>query len=407
MARVLVVSDSGDDGWGQNLAPESWKAVKWCTFSAHMLEHKGTSLLVAIAAPARLSQTDIVEWKKLNPRCKILAVLSPESSRDDIDVALSVVDDLVLSSERRDLCELRALRLLNTCCSEAIDAYEGLIKELGPTNLVGQDPTFLQAANRMLASARTDFPVLILGETGTGKELFARAIHFMSHRRNYPFVPVECGGIPDHLFENELFGHVRGAFTDAHKEQRGLASVAEGGTLFLDEVDSLSLDAQSKLLRFLQERQFKPLGAERWTQANVRIIAASNRDLVKHIADRQFRQDLYFRLDVLRLEVPPLRERPHDIPMLARHFLWQYQTEGTRKSFSPAALRRLASHHWPGNVRELLNVVQRAIVFSHGAEIDGPDITFANQARTLERQQNFRTARQQSFGEPSKADLAG
>ncbi len=149
-------------------------------------------------------------------------------------------------------------------------------------------------------------------------------------------IPVDCGGIPDHLFENELFGHVRGAFTDAHGNQRGLASVAETGTLFLDEVDSLSLTAQVKLLRFLQERQFKVLGSERWAQADGRIVAASKRDLARQVAEKQFRQDLYFRLDVLRVEVLPLRERPQDIVLLARHFLSRHQLAGALKSFSPA-----------------------------------------------------------------------
>jgi DNA-binding NtrC family response regulator len=253
----------------------------------------------------------------------------------------------------------------------------------------------LRTAERIAATARTDLPVLITGETGTGKELFARAIHFMSRRRNHPFIPVDCGGIPDHLFENELFGHVRGAFTDAHTEQRGLAAVAEGGTLFLDEVESLPLAAQAKLLRFLQERQFKALGSERWAQADVRIVAATNRDLVKQTAEKEFRPDLYFRLDVLRLELPPLRERPEDIPLLARYFLAQHEPAGRARSFSPAALRRLTSYHWPGNVRELLNVIQRAIVFSKGAQIDACEIVLS-QTTTTDRR-DFRTAREETI----------
>jgi len=188
---------------------------------------------------------------------------------------------------------------------------------------------------------------------------------------------------------------VRGAFTDAHAEQRGLVSVAEGGTLFLDEVDSLPVAAQAKLLRFLQERQFKALGSERGAQADVRIVAASNRDLAQRIAEKQFRQDLYFRLDVLRLEVPPLRERPRDIALLARHFLSQYQAAGARKSFSPEALERLTSYPWPGNVRELLNVIQRAIVFSQGSCIDAADIALSR-GTPLPPRQDFRTAREET-----------
>jgi DNA-binding NtrC family response regulator len=325
-------------------------------------------------------------------KCKVLIVLPLDSHREDIEFALSMADDLALSTERQDLLQLRVRRLLDSSCSDAGSAYEGLIRELGRANLIGKDPRFLQAAERMAASARTDLPVLITGETGTGKELFASAIHFMSHRRNEAFIPVDCGGIPEHLFENELFGHVRGAYTDARGEQRGLAAVADGGTLFLDEVDSLPVAAQAKLLRFLQERHFKALGADQWTHADVRIVAASNRDLGQLTAERQFRQDLYFRLNVLRLEVPPLRERPQDIPLLARHFLALHQPAGASKSFSPAALERLVSHPWPGNVRELLNVVQRAIVFSPAAQINGCDIAFFETTPTA-GQQDFRTAR--------------
>ena len=392
--NVLIVSDEPATA-GATAGADRWTQVVWSTFSRQLLESSQADVLVVVAPAERLTRADFLDWRKGGQRCRMLAVLPAASAREDIDFALSIADDLILSSDRQDLFELRVRRLLDGCVSEAEAAYEGLIRELGRANLVGRDPNFLRAAERMAASARTDLPVLITGETGTGKELFARAIHFMSDRRNHPFIPVDCGGIPDHLFENELFGHVRGAYTDAHGEQRGLASLAEGGTLFLDEVDSLPPAAQAKLLRFLQERQFKALGSERWAQADVRIVAASNRDLARQIADKQFREDLYFRLDVLRLEVPPLRERPRDIALLARHFLLQYQAEGSRKSLSAAALRRLASHQWPGNVRELLNVIQRAIVFSQGLQIEASDIAVSQTPLPIGRQ-DFRTAREET-----------
>lgn len=395
LRNVLVVSDEGPATRGATTGEDRWTHILWSTFSPQLLEESQTDLLVVVAPAERLTRADFVDWRKNRQRCKMLAVLPAASAREDIELALSIADDLILSSERQDLFELRVERLLKGCGSEAEAAYEGLIGELGQANLVGQDPNFLRAAERMAASARTDLPVLITGETGTGKELFARAIHFLSHRRNHPFIPVDCGGIPDHLFENELFGHVRGAFTDAHGEQRGLASVAEGGTLFLDEVDSLPVAAQAKLLRFLQERQYKALGSERWAQADVRIVAASNRDLTRQVEEKQFRQDLYFRLDVLRVEVPPLRERPQDIALLARHFLSQHQTAGKRKWFSPSALERLAAYSWPGNVRELLNVIQRAIVFSPGVRIDASDIA-VSQGTPMPPRRDFRTAREET-----------
>jgi DNA-binding NtrC family response regulator len=225
--------------------------------------------------------------------------------------------------------------------------------------------------------------------------MFARAIHFLSERRNRPFVPVDCAGVPDHLFENELYGHVRGAYTDAHTEQRGLAAMADGGTLFLDEVDSLPLTAQAKLLRFLQERQFKPLGSERFLRTDVKIVAASNRNLEQQVAEKRFRSDLYYRLNVLHLNLPPLQERPRDIALLAQHFLKLYLPPGVHKSFSQAALNRLSGYGWPGNVRELMNVVQRAIVFSRGLQISGDDISLPTPEPSASG--DFRHAREASI----------
>jgi DNA-binding NtrC family response regulator len=397
MPRKVLVVGEYDRMASRTAGDEScWTLVAWSSFSRQLLDSIPADLLVVVGPAERLTRADLLDWRKDSPRCRMLAVLPPESATEDIERVLGIADDLILSSERQDLFELRVQRLLDAGSSDAQAAYEGLIAELGRVNLVGMDPNFLRATERLAASARTDLPVLITGETGTGKELFARAIHFMSHRRNHPFIPVDCGGIPDQLFENELFGHVRGAFTDAHGEQRGLAAAAEGGTLFLDEVDSLSPAAQAKLLRFLQERQFRALGSEKWTHADARILAASNRDLARQTAEKQFRQDLYFRLDVLRLEVPSLRERPRDIALLARHFLSQYQPPGTHKSLAPAALQRLESHDWPGNVRELLNVIQRAIVFSHGSRIEGSDIALSKEV-VQPRRQDFRTAREETL----------
>jgi transcriptional regulator with GAF, ATPase, and Fis domain len=275
-------------------------------------------------------------------------------------------------------------------------AYENLIAGLGKANLVGQDPAFLLMADKIASSANNTFPTLITGETGTGKDLFARVIHFLSGRRSQPFVPVDCGGIPDHLFENEIFGHVRGAYTDAHGEQRGLAAIADKGTLFLDEIDSLSLAAQAKLLRFLQDHQFKPLGSERYLHADVKIVAASNRNLAQQVAEKEFRADLHFRLNVLHIELPPLRARPQDIPLLAQYFLKLHLPAGVRKALTSAALHHLTSYDWPGNVRELENVIQRAIVFSRGTQISGCDIALPSPPLKL-MTSTFRTARQEAL----------
>jgi DNA-binding NtrC family response regulator len=225
-------------------------------------------------------------------------------------------------------------------------------------------------------AARTQHTVMITGETGTGKELSARAIHHLSRRRDFPFIAVDCAAFPDHLFENEMFGHARGAFTDAHRDQRGLIAMAEGGTLFLDEINSLSATSQAKLLRFLQEHTYRPLGADRFVQADVNILAASNRDLEQMVQERQFRSDLFFRLNVLRLHMMSLRERRGDIPILAQHFLDVICREQSQplKTLSPATVAELMKEDWPGNVRELYNVIQRAVVFAHGPEIQPGDV---------------------------------
>ncbi len=249
-----------------------------------------------------------------------------------------------------------------------------LLAKMGAGRLIGSSPAFISAIGELPLLASADVPVPITGETGTGKDLYARAIHSLSPRREGPFIAVDCGAVPPHLFENELFGHARGAFTDAHKDQRGLAAMADGGTLFLDEIDSLSLETQSKILRFLQERTYRPLGSDGFVNGDVRLVAATNCDIEQSVADGAFRSDLYFRINILRVDLPPLRQRPSDIPILSDHFLSTFAREGGPKRLSPAALARLADHEWPGNVRELQTVIHRAILYSQGSLIQPGDL---------------------------------
>jgi DNA-binding NtrC family response regulator len=239
-------------------------------------------------------------------------------------------------------------------------------------------------------------PILIIGETGTGKELCARAIHHLSARRHYPFIPVDCAALPEHLFESEMFGHTRGAFTDAHRDHKGLVALAGEGTLFLDEVDSLPFSAQSKVLRLLQERTYRPVGSERFVPTGARIIAACNQDLKRLVVEKKFRSDLFFRLNVLRMQLAPLRERRSDIPLLARHFLETLAVEhGTsRKQIATALLQVLMAYDWPGNVRELYNTLQRAVIFCPGVQIQlehMPDLPAAQSKRPVNV--SFREAR--------------
>jgi DNA-binding NtrC family response regulator len=231
------------------------------------------------------------------------------------------------------------------------------------------------AVKRLLPlAARRDAPVLLTGETGTGKELCARALHYLGPRARRPFLPVNCGAIPVELFERELFGHHQGAFTGAGSAQPGFVAEAEGGTLFLDEIECLGLGAQATLLRFVEDQSYHALGSARTKRADVRILAATNVDLSGKVQDRTFREDLFYRLAVLNLTLPPLRERRGDIPLLAAH-LWSRYTDRDgqpERRLSAAAIGALCAHPWPGNVRELENVLQQVLLLTD-AEIIEPE----------------------------------
>lgn len=259
---------------------------------------------------------------------------------------------------------------MNTSSLPGAPGKEGLPGVVGPSALLAA------AVERARIIAASEAPCLLMGETGTGKELFARAIHYCSARSDQPFVPVNCGAIADSLFENELFGHVRGAYTDAAGPNVGLLAYAEHGTLFLDEVDALSASAQVKLLRVLQEGEYRPVGSPKLVHSHCRVLAAANCDLGERIDSRRFREDLFHRLNVLRLTVPSLRERVEDIPVLARHFAKEFAERYQRPTpaLDPGAIERLVAHHWPGNVRELQGVIQRAVLMARGSALQASDL---------------------------------
>lgn len=242
--------------------------------------------------------------------------------------------------------------------------------------LIGNAPKFLELLKRLCAMARSHASVMLLGETGTGKEVCAQAIHYCSPRASGPWVAVNCAAIPTELMEDELYGHVRGAYTHAHATRSGLVCEAGGGTLFLDEIDSLPLAAQAKLLRFLQDGEYRAVGSNSVHRADVRVLAASNTDLRMAVASGRFREDLFFRLHMLSLIMPPLRERREDIAALASHFLDQANREAGKRllGISPAALHRLVHYTWPGNIRELKHVMQRAVVLSESSILQVTDI---------------------------------
>jgi DNA-binding NtrC family response regulator len=372
--RVLFIESQGSPLRGQWSAALDVDAewLRWESLDFDTLRGSRVELVVAIAAPRCLSAERFFLRLVKTPIGKpTLAILAPE--RDLLGMAARAVDDFVIAPVRLDELQHRVARLLG---SEIYDhekaaAHERLTCELGLAGLVGYHPLFRRALEQIPLLARSNSPILITGETGTGKELCARAIHHLGSRRHFPFIPVDCAAFPENLFESEMFGHARGAFTDAHRDHKGLAALAGDGTLFLDEVDSLPIAAQSKLLRLLQERTYRPVGSERFVQTNVKIVAASNQDLEHLVRDKQFRSDLFFRLNVLRLHLVPLRDRRSDIDILARHFLDKLCAENglPRRRLAPSVVQNLREYDWPGNIRELHNVIERAFIFSQGGQI--------------------------------------
>ena len=338
------------------------------------------------------SETSIVLIVCATRDCNSVELQSVVECADDFLYCSSSERELLLRSMR--LAKIRRNRI--TYLSQDNEALSSAMP------LVGRSRAFLEVVRNAISLARADAVVLISGETGSGKELIARAIHYHGTRRAQPFIPVNCGALPDHLFENEIFGHAKGAFTDASSAENGLIAEAEGGTLFLDEIDALSPAAQVKLLRFLQNGEYRPLGSSRSIIANVRVIAATNTDLRLKVEGKQFREDLFYRLNVLSVRMPALRERGEDVISLAEHFVDLYATRqaADRPQLSPAARRKLANYSWPGNVRELEGVIQRAVLLNtsgilHAADIELPE----GRSKDLLKHESLRQAKSLVVGE--------
>lgn len=269
---------------------------------------------------------------------------------------------------------------------------EQLRTQKGMGNLIGRSPQMEKLYRILSKVASSTHPVLILGESGTGKELVARSIHFNGSNAGKPFVPVDCGSLVSTLIESELFGHVKGAFTGANRAKEGLLAAAEGGTVFLDEIGELPLDLQAKLLRALQEKEVRPVGATQAIPISARVLAATNRDLVAMVEQGGFRKDLYFRLNVVNIKIPPLRERRADIAVLAEHFLEKAEaSSGVVHSFSDEALRLMAEYDWPGNVRELEHAIERACALSSGPMLHMADLPTQLQDFRLQNQHRLQT----------------
>jgi two-component system response regulator GlrR len=334
----------------------------------------GRNQLIVLAAHGAALDADIAELTHV--RLKIpgvpVLVVGADLDRPQISRVLAegAYDYVSVGTSDHELVArvMRGLRFLPRCDDQ--------VPQSGVAGLIGSSPAFAKVLSRLPLLAHCNANVLIQGETGTGKELFAQAIHYLSGRESHPWVPVNCGAIPAELMEAELFGHTKGAYTSANFAREGLIATAEGGTLFLDEIDSLALPLQSKLLRFLQEKEYRPVGSTAVRRASVRVVAASNCDLARAVSAGRFRQDLYFRLNVLTIRLPALRDRRADIPELARHFLRQFAAELARpvRGISPAVMQRLLTLDWPGNVRELAHTLERAVLLCRGDELRSADL---------------------------------
>ena len=407
MRRLLVLERNSSSSIPETDTLERDSAFQcdrmaWCDFGPHSRHGRDGEAIVLVCAHVcgELSRVlrAIAEHGRRTP---VLAILPHDVDEPLLAAVLPAVDDFVVGPVGATELRHRIGRLLAEPSGDSASISERLLDEMTLTKLTGRDPAFLHVVRQVQRFAAFEMSVLITGETGTGKELCARALHHLSARRDHPFIAVDCGAVPDTLFENELFGHVRGAFTDAHRAHKGLVAMADGGTLFLDEIDALSVAAQAKLLRFLQEHTYRPLGSDRYDRADVRVVAATNRHLDVCVQEKQLRADLYFRLNVLRLQLPPLRDRRDDVPLLAQRVLEENRSSSlTPRSFSASALSVLTAHDWPGNVRELINVVQRAIVACDGRVIQPVHLSIGTDRREADAVTepstgipDFRTAR--------------
>jgi transcriptional regulator with PAS, ATPase and Fis domain len=309
----------------------------------------------------RLAVSTISKNEKQKTRIYLQVIINGQVR--DITLMLSAVPSTIMNKRFAIFILVDVTRL---------EAFSPIETEDGFRGIVGRDEKMLRIFDTIRQVARTDAPVLIQGETGTGKELVALAIHKESRRGRNHFVPVNCGAMPEGLLESELFGHVKGAFTGAMRDKKGRFELADGGTIFLDEVGEMSPKTQVKLLRVLQDGRFERVGSEKTVQMDVRVISATNKRLEREVATGHFRRDLYYRLCVIPITLPPLRERRGDIPLLAEHFLSHYTREPEHRNaiLIPTALSMLMAHSWPGNVRELQNVLQFALIKSGGHLIE-------------------------------------
>jgi DNA-binding NtrC family response regulator len=339
-------------------------------------------VLSDIRMPGKSGIQMVGDVRRLRPHTPVILMTAFGSIDSAVEAMRAGAFDYVRKPFEPDVVQLTVERALerrvleeeNRRLRRAVDQTSSL------GDLIGTSPAMRDIFALVRRVAHSKASVLITGESGTGKEMVARAIHFHGPRAGKPFLPINCTAIPEGLLESELFGHVRGAFTGAHATKHGLFEKATGGTLFLDEIGDMGPGLQSKLLRVLQDREIRPVGGTQSVKVDVRIIAATNKDLAREMAEGRFREDLFYRLNVIPIEIPPLRERPEDIPALAEAFVRKH-AEGRRCFLSRETLERLAAHPWKGNARELENVIERALALSDDEEISPDDLPIPSEGK--------------------------
>src|ERR1700758_612060 len=330
-------------------------------------------ILLDLALPDRNGMDILADLRVQDPGLAVMMITAYGTVENAVKAMQSGAANFVQKpwDNEKLLADVRAAIARHRAEKENVQLKRALKQRYNFEHIIGKSEPMLKIFDLVAQVAPSRSTVLLQGESGTGKELIAKAIHLNSQRRDRPFVPVNTGSMPPDLLESTLFGHVKGAFTSAIASKKGLFEVADKGTLFLDEIGTMSLDTQSKILRVLQDRKFMHLGGIHELQVDVRIIAATNVDLRQMVREGKFREDLFYRLNVITIDLPPLRQRTEDIPLLVEHFLHKYSQENARqyRRLTPEALRPLISYSWPGNVRELENVIERAVVLSSGTEI--------------------------------------
>jgi DNA-binding NtrC family response regulator len=334
-------------------------------------------VLLDLALPDRNGLELLPEIRAIDPQIAVIMITAYGTVEDAVRAMQSGAANFLQKpwDNEKLLADVRAVIARRRAEEENIQLKRALKQRYNFENIVGKSEVMLKIFDLVAQVAASRSTVLLQGESGTGKELIAKALHLNSPRRDRPFVPVNTGSMPPDLLESTLFGHVKGAFTSAISSKRGLFEIADRGTLFLDEIGTMSIDTQAKILRVLQDRKFMHLGGVHEIQVDVRIVAATNVDLRQMVREGKFREDLFYRLNVISIDLPPLRQRKEDIPLLADFFLRRYSDENQRsiRRLNAEALRHLLNYAWPGNVRELENVIERAVVLSTAPEI-GPEL---------------------------------